>query len=292
MNVLAFYAQQLREHCPELPLHTLALNQEGQFNDVVIVNGDLVFRFARVPAAAATLRQELALLRALQGRLPLPIPDPIYHHSEPEAADPAFMGYRLLPGTPLWREALAAIANPHARAGMARQLSSFLHALHHSPVPQTLPAPLPLSDTRQEWAELYNRIQAQLFDAMRPEARRQIAHHFEPYLAAPDLHTFEPALRHGDFGASNILYGPASAAITGIIDFGGAGLGDPAVDFAALLASYGEDFYAQCAAHYPEMERTLNRVRFYCGTFALQEALFGAENNDPIALRNGLALYT
>jgi aminoglycoside 2''-phosphotransferase len=37
------------------------------------------------------------------------------------------------------------------------------------------------------------------------------------------------------------------------------------------------------------MEHALNRVRFYRGTFALQEALFGIENDDPVALRNGLA---
>jgi aminoglycoside 2''-phosphotransferase len=30
---------------------------------------------------------------------------------------------------------------------------------------------------------------------------------------------------------------------------------------------------------------------FYQGTFALQEALFGIENNDPQALASGLARY-
>jgi len=98
-----------------------------------------------------------------------------------------------------------------------------------------------------------------------------------------------PVLRHGDFGTSNILYDPESTSVTGIIDFSSAGLGDPAVDFAALLASYGEHFYTQCCPHCPEMEHALNQVRFYCGTFTLQEALFGIENNDPVALRNGLA---
>ncbi len=285
MDTLSFYTQQLHQHCPNLQLQTLTLNQTGQYNDVLIVNGDLIFRFARVSAAASTLQRELALLRYLQGRLPLAIPNPIIPCAQPGATDVAFMGYRMLPGKPLWREDFATIATQHGDT-IACQLAGFLYALHHTPAPSIT---LPLADTRQEWAELYARIQAQLFGYLHPKARRQVAQHFESFLANPNQSTFQPTLRHGDFGTSNILYDPESASVTGIIDFSSAGLGDPAVDFAALLASYGEAFYAQCCPHYPEMEHALNRVRFYRGTFALQEALFGIENDDPVALRNGLA---
>lgn len=287
-DTLTFYTQQLHQHCPDLQLHTLTLNQTGQYNDVLIVNGDLIFRFARVPAAVTTLQHELALLHYLQGRLPLAIPNPTYTGAEPGATEVAFMGYPMLPGKPLWREELVAIA---ARRGdtIACQLAGFLRALHHTPAPTAPSITLPLADTRQEWAELYARIRAQLFGYLRPTARRRVAQHFESFLAGPNQSAFQPALRHGDFGTSNILYDPESALITGIIDFSSAGLGDPAVDFAALLASYGEAFYAQCYPHYPEMEHALDRARFYHGTFALQEALFGIENDDPVALRNGLA---
>ena len=265
MDTLSFYTQQLHQHCPSLQLQSLTLNQTGQYNDVLIVNGDLIFRFARVPAAASTLQRELALLRYLQGRLPLAIPNPIIPCAKLGATDIAFMGYRMLPGKPLWREDFATIA---ARCGdtIACQLAGFLYALHHTPAPSIT---LPLADARQEWVELYARIQAQLFGYLHPKARRQVTQHFENFLADSNESTFQPALRHGDFGTSNILYDPESASVTGIIDFSSAGLGDPAVDFAALLASYGEAFYAQCCPHYPEMEHALNRVRFYRGTFAL-----------------------
>ncbi|MCP4426075.1 MAG: phosphotransferase [Chloroflexi bacterium] len=36
--------------------------------------------------------------------------------------------------------------------------------------------------------------------------------------------TYKPSLRHGDFGTGNILYNPQRQAISGIIDFGFAGL--------------------------------------------------------------------
>jgi len=37
-------------------------------------------------------------------------------------------------------------------------------------------------------------------------------------------------LRYGDFGTGNILYDPQTLTISGIIDFGFAGLGDGALD--------------------------------------------------------------
>ena len=79
--------------------------------------------------------------------------------------------------------------------------------------------------------------------------------------------------------------------VTGILDFSGAGIGDPACDFAGLYICYGDAFYQHCASVYPDMTPALNRVHFYCGTFALQEALFGLENDDMEAFHSGIAEY-
>ncbi|WP_237762871.1 hypothetical protein [Paenibacillus sp. A3] len=40
-----------------------------------------------------------------------------------------------------------------------------------------------------------------------------------------------------------------------------------------------------------DMEGLLERVKFYQGTFALQEALFGLENDDPEAFHAGIEAY-
>jgi aminoglycoside 2''-phosphotransferase len=39
------------------------------------------------------------------------------------------------------------------------------------------------------------------------------------------------------------------------------------------------------------MEQAYERVKFYCGTFALQEALFGIENDDRDAFQAGMEEY-
>ncbi|MBN1579901.1 MAG: aminoglycoside phosphotransferase family protein [Anaerolineae bacterium] len=291
MSKVVQLTQQIRTHYPELEVETAVLNQEGQYNDVLIVNDALVFRFAKVPAAIATLQHEIAIQTRIADRLSLSIPYPIYAHTETTVIGEAFVGYHMIPGRPLWRDAFKAITNANARRRMAVQLAQFLYELHHIPVREVIPTGLPIRDTRQEWADLYQRIQARLFGYMRPDARQQTSTHFRDFLDNPDRYAFEPALRHGDFGTGNIIYDPVSLSIVGIVDFGGAGLGDPATDFAGLYISYGEPFYEHGYVVYPEMEQALHRVHFYCGTFALQEALFGIENDDQEAFESGIATY-
>ncbi len=146
-------------------------------------------------------------------------------------------------------------------------------------------------DTYKECADIYARMRAKLFPHMRPDARTWAAGHFEAYLGDARNFAYPPALKHGDFGPSNILYDGEARRVSGIIDFGGAGLGDPAYDFAGLLSGYGEPFVQRCCPFYLGLEGMLDRVRFYRGTFALLEALFGVENGDPEAYRDGMAEY-
>lgn len=291
MATTAFYVRQIKKHYPDLEIETIVLNQEGQYNDVLIINNTLVFRFAKVPAAVETLRQEVAILQSLQDYISLTIPNPIYHSVEKDVVSEAFVGYRMIPGKPLWFDDFKAISDSNAIEKIAVQLSGFLYELHRIPVHKVLPIELPLSDTRKEWASMYDRIRAKLYVHMRLGARRQVTKHFEDFLGNLDPYKFEPMLRHGDFGTGNIIYDSDRLSVVGVIDFGGTGLGDPAIDFAGLLISYGEKLYKQCYSVYPEMEQALKRVRFYCGTFALQEALFGIENGDQMAFQNGIAEY-
>ncbi|GCE45426.1 hypothetical protein [Thermosporothrix hazakensis] len=78
-----------------------------------------------------------------------------------------------------------------------------------------------------------------------------------------------------------------------LFDFSLAARGDRASDFAALLCAvaYGEAFLARFTFIYPGIETMLILARFYAGTFALQEALYGLEDGDEQAFENGIAVY-
>jgi len=285
------YVNSIRKAYPELNIFSAELNHQGQNSDVLIVNGEWVFRFPKYDHVLEIFRTEAVILSAIQGYLPLSIPSPSLLQLDGLPLGQAFMGYRLIPGEPLWRDTFNGIADRIVRDRFAEQLSVFLRVLHSFPARERIPTPIPCYDTRAEWLDIYERIQQKLFEYMRPEARVSVKNHFESYLDNLANFDYQPVLKHSDFGTSNILFDPNKSRITGIIDFSNAGMGDPAYDFAGLLSSYGEPFIERCAGYYPGLVSILPRVHFYRGTFALYEALFGIENGDSDALQAGLSTY-
>ena len=290
MDRQAAYVQHLRKAYPALDIASVTFNAQGQNSDVLVINDAWIFRFPRYAPGLERLRIETAILNGIQGRVPLAVPHPRFVHLTGCGVGEAFVGYRLIPGQPLWRDTFRALSTTAVRR-VADQVASFLQALHRVPVEAAIGLPLPVSDTHQEIAGIYARIREKLFDMMRPDARRWAATHFETFLSDAGHFAYTPVLKHGDFGTSNILFDQEKGEVTGIIDFGGAGMGDPAYDLAGLLSSYGEAFVRSCAGVYPAVAGYMDRVRFYRGTFALLEALFGVENEDEVALKAGLAQY-
>lgn len=272
---------------PDLAVATAVFNDEGQYNNVLILNETLVFRFPRYDGGLEQLALETKILTAVQSYLPLPVPNPIYAHLDQAAIGEAFMGYQIIPGQPLYPAAFAKITD---QAAVAAEIARFLQALHAVPIRELVNEPLPVSDSKEEWEDIYGRIQTKLFPYMRLDACKAVAHHFESFLDDSQQYQFEPVLRHGDFGTGNLLHDPVTQQMSGIIDFGFAVLGDPAFDVAGLL-TYGEPFVQEVARHYPAIEQFWPRIWFYKGTFALFEALFGIENGDETAFQRGIAQY-
>jgi aminoglycoside 2''-phosphotransferase len=291
MNLLPSYTTCIQRVYPDLPIESAHLNQEGQYNDVLVVNEALVFRFAKVPAALQTLRRETTILHSIRNHITLQIPDPVYHNLETSIIGEAFVGYPMIAGKPLWRDLFRTIDHPDVLETIACQLATFLRELHAIPAEETIPIDLPTEDGLDTWVDMYARIRNELFGYMRPDARAQVAEHFESYLDDAQAYAFEPVLRHGDFGTGNLIYDPEARRMAGVIDFGGAGLGDAATDMAGLLSSYGDTFLACCASYYPAIADASTRIHFYYGTFALQEALFGIDNGDEQAFASGMETF-
>jgi len=277
---------------PNLEMQSAYFRAGGQYNDILIVNNALIFRFPRYAEAFHALADETAILTAIQGKLPLPTPNPIYAHLDTSDFTQAFVGYPLIAGESVNIYTLEARYDSATCQRLADQLADFLKALH-TISPDLLAVKLGVNDNHAYWSDLYERIRTKLFPLMSTAGRKQVIDHFEPYLA--DEHHFEytPVLRHGDFGTGNILFDAAAQHFTGVIDFGSAGLGDAAVDLSAVYGwrGRGEAFAYRLFSHYHELESMLPRARFYAGTFLLQEALFGAENNEPDLIASGLEPY-
>lgn len=282
------YTKRINEIYPDLQIEKAVIDETGQNNDVLIINDSLVFRFPKYKKGIDDLLREVKLLNTLQPFTTLPIPNHIYSCFTELEIGKVFTGYEKINGASLSRTAFREIKNLTIQENLAHQLVTFLKEVHSTPIKQL---ELEKLDVYNTFHDLYTTIQTKLFPYMREDAKKQITETFQSFLQDTTFQELNLTLIHGDFGASNILWNPDSGTITGIIDFGGSCIGDPAYDFAGLLSSYGEDFFRTCISVYPNGEKVAKRVMFYRSTFALQEALHGIKNNDPTAFKNGMRDY-
>jgi aminoglycoside 2''-phosphotransferase len=282
------YIERIKQAYPHLFIKDCQHNEVGQNNDAIIVNESIVFRFPKYQKGIDSLKRETEILGAITNTVSIPIPNPIYQSFEEWEAGKVFVGYELIQGSPLWKASFGSIDNEEILNRIASQLVNFLIEIHS--ISKNI---LPLEETnpREQMVNLYQKIQNKLYPFMTVKAQRQISHSFETFLHSETCLNLNPTLVHGDFGATNILWNSDTCNISGIIDFGGSGIGDPAYDFAGILSSYGEEFFNMCLNMYPNGNEISERVKFYRSTFALQEALHGLENDDVVAFENGIKAY-
>jgi aminoglycoside 2''-phosphotransferase len=271
MNKLEKYSEIIAEIAPEIRLESLALNEDGLLNDVVLVNGEYVFRFAKRDFYFKNLLDEAKLLNYLRGFLTLEIPRPFYATAE-------IMAYRLIRGEALRRDILLRFSDSDRQA-VADQLALFFKELHGVPLTGEIPAADALVKY-EGWLASYEKIREKVFPLLMPHVRDSLREHYENFLADEKNFRFEPKMVDTDAPPYHILFDRESKRISGIIDFGCAGAGDPAADFSVILYNYGEPFFRRFFRIYPESEIFLRRARFYAGAIEARWILTGIERKN------------
>jgi aminoglycoside 2''-phosphotransferase len=270
------YRAAIGENFPALRISTLDYLSEGWESVACLVNGHLVFRFPKRDMAQHYLRTEIRLLPELAPHLPLPIPRFDYVADPPGQHVPfAFVGYELLPGTSLnWPDEVL------QADWWKPPVGAFLTALHAFPVARARELDVrPISQTAKltgkaaapaNWCEtlsdFYELTQQQAFPLLSDALQRQLARRFERFLAEDRHFAFEPVLVYADLQQDHILLSMPEQQVCGIIDFGDAGIGDPAMDvWPSLLPYYGgqvdETFQAR-HAFYRQLFPPLNALIF------------------------------
>jgi aminoglycoside 2''-phosphotransferase len=276
MSELSTYEERIRRLAPEVVVNSISINREGLMNDVVIVNGDLVFRFPKHEFGFKHLHDEAQILRLLQDYITLEIPSPLYESND-------CLAYRMIPGETLRRDMLMRLPEDDQRA-IANQLAQFLKELHNVPVNEIAGFEIPMADALMKyegWVRVYGRIREKVFPLLMPHVREWVTEHFESHLADPSNFEYELKLVDTDIPPYHIMFDRQKKRIKGIIDFGCAGLGDPAIDFGLIIYNYGESFMDRFYRVYPEAEAYLRRARFYAGAQEVRWLLTGIERNDP-----------
>lgn len=220
----------------------------GDFCDACLVNDVYVFRFARHAAASAALRVECCLLPVLRQRLSIAVPAVEFAGRRADTGQ-AMMGYRLLPGEPLDRDVLDALPS-RARDNLLAQIATFMRRLHDLPLQLISDCELPVLDPPIQLADALRRARQTLWPRLAPPAQQYYDDMLNLYLHEPALHRYEPAILHGDLSPDHVLVDAARSQITGIIDWGDAGIGDPASDFVYICEDYGAATLRRILAHY------------------------------------------
>src|SRR5215208_3076332 len=125
-DILAGYLARIQADLPALHIASARLNGDGMINDVVVVNDDLVFRFAKSAHGQALLAYETQLLSVIERYVTVPVP-------QIESCNDTYMRYRFVPGAPLYRHTLLR-ADAATQDRLAHQLATFLQQLHAIPL--------------------------------------------------------------------------------------------------------------------------------------------------------------
>jgi aminoglycoside 2''-phosphotransferase len=277
MNEIDSYESRIRKIAPDIKIESIILNREGLMNDVVVVNDEVVFRFPKHEYSFKHLKDEAKILRLLHNYISLEIPLPLYESSEA-------LAYRFIPGVTLRRDMLMRLPEDDQQA-IADQLAQFFKELHGVPLSVISDFEIPLADALMKyegWINAYQRIQDKVFPLLLPHLRECMREHFESHLADKSNFEYELRMVDTDIPPYHIMFDRQKRRISGIIDFGCAGLGDPAIDFGVILYNYGESFLDRFYKVYAEAETYLKRARFYAGAHEVRWLLTGIERDDPL----------
>jgi aminoglycoside 2''-phosphotransferase len=276
----AVYLQQIALFEPNLSIQTVERNDEGLVNSVLIVNGRHVFRFPKRDWAIDHLRQEANCLALARQHLTLTLPRWTVYESK--QLDHPFVSYDWILGEALTRNTLLRLPMPDRQA-VAEQLGTFLHQMHTIPLAEVEKAgirPSVTNRTQEQWQKLYDDVREHLFPHLMQISRDWVDQHFAPVLDDPNFMACDLVFMNGDLGGYHLLYNPDTRRLNGIIDFGTAGLGDPADDFSCLINQFGETIIRQMEPMYPDIEKQIERARFRAGTLELQWLLGGLRYPD------------
>lgn len=94
------------------------------------------------------------------------------------------------------------------------------------------------------WVSVYRRIRDKVFPLLQQHQRDWATEHFETQLADEGNFEYELRMVDTDISPYHVMFDRESKRVSGIIDFGCAGLGDPAIDLGVAITSYGESLRA------------------------------------------------
>jgi aminoglycoside phosphotransferase (APT) family kinase protein len=268
--------QRIQNAFPDLEIRSVDENYEGLVNDVIVINGERICRFAKADWAIPLMGKEGRILHLVRSHVPVNIPYWDY-------MDEDFISYQRLPGQPMRWQAVRRMAEVDQDA-LAEQLALFYRGLREIPRAALDAEDIGNSDavrTPDIYAGYYEKAQQLIYPSIYTHMRDTLDEIFQPVLNGSLSLEYEPRLIHADGGPHHILFNDQTRRIESILDFGTGGLGDPAMDIGVTMSCYGESFVRRMARYDRDIPEMIERARFYAAEVEVWWVLMGLERDEP-----------
>ena|GEM_PF-2033146 len=212
----------LGQEFPDLTVRSVHFLHKFEDRCTIEVNEQLMFKFPLCEKALKGMTREQWVMNALQGRTNLAIPRPIF-----VAPTVYCFGYEKIPGVLLTDDYYWALTEQQKQA-LAVSIARFLSALHDSlRIADAAAAGLAAPDDPLTPAQLRQR----LLPILDQQEQTPLLERILSLYAQLDFSSEPLVVLHNDLHGWNILCDPATAQLTGVLDFNGACIGDAHLDF-------------------------------------------------------------
>jgi aminoglycoside phosphotransferase (APT) family kinase protein len=262
---------------PEIDVASLRPLGSGWEFDAFSTADGWAFRFPRRAECADLFEAEARVHRLVGEALPPHVALPrVELIGPPTLGFPyRFAGHRLIPGIPAHSIA------EHLLPTVAHQIATVLGALHSIPESRARAAGVsemdPDDEGRREWLE-HGVATARQLRGLDPVVDQAL-----PWLTRErlDIRPWNGPLQfiHHDMSSEHLIVDPATGALTGILDWTDAILGDAARDFVFLATWEGWDLVEQVLVSYPRPvdEGFRTRLRFMARLLSLMWLVYAHE---------------
>jgi aminoglycoside 2''-phosphotransferase len=277
---------------PQLGVNSLRRFEHGWDNHVYELNHSLVAKLSKSSVGGFKLLKEACLLPHLRAELGEIIPRELAKCVvNIDGEECVLLVYEAIRGWVSTQRGMRLTTSTHEVCHMLAQLMEKIHSI--SP-PNECSEMVPVHDTPRKWAEALRSEVFRLIDmagsTLPSRLRNTILERVVEYAKRLQSLGFTPKLIHGDIDPRNLLVDD-TGRLVGLIDWGEAAVGDPAIDYAGLF--YVEEHIGK---HVLEIQREeypqylSPRVGFHRDLAPLYWVAYGASSGNHNLTEAGLRL--